>query len=96
VRQLAAENSNQKISEKSLDTIAIDNLYKTACAKNDSRKLRKKMLMNMTHKEQTMKWQPCAAMYSLVCSLGQTFSATSIFGGRPGQQRSIDNRNIRH
>jgi len=38
VRQLAAENSNQKISEKSLDTIAIDNLYKTACAKNDSRK----------------------------------------------------------
>ena len=38
VRQLAAENSNQKISQKSLDTIAIDNLYKTACAKNDSRK----------------------------------------------------------
>ena len=38
MRQLAAENSNQKISEKSLDTIAIDNLYKTACAKNDSRK----------------------------------------------------------
>jgi len=44
------------------------------------------------HNEQTMKWQPCAAMHSLVCSLGVTASAAGNFGGRPGQI-SEDRRN---
>ena len=54
-----------------------------------------KMMTIRIHTEQTMKWQPCAAMHSLVCSLGVTRSA-NMFGGRPGQQISEDRRNSRH
>jgi len=53
------------------------------------------MLTMRKHKEQTMKWQPCAAMYSLVCSLDVMASTTSIFGGRPGFQISENRRNNR-
>jgi len=54
------------------------------------------MLMSRTYKEHSMKWQPCAAMYAVVCSLGLTLSANNIFGRRLGQETSIDSRNIRH
>lgn len=53
------------------------------------------MLKSRTYKEHTMKWQPCAAMYAVVCSLGLSLSATNIFGGRLGQETSIDSRNIK-
>src|ERR1044072_10059812 len=46
------------------------------------------MLTMRKHKEQTMRWQPCAAMYSLVCSLDVMASTTSLFGGRRGFQIS--------
>jgi hypothetical protein len=54
------------------------------------------MLTMTKHKEQTMKWQPCAAMYSFVCSLGVMASTTSILGDRPGFQISENRRNSRH
>ena len=82
---------------KDLDTIAIDPLYKRVRAMDQSRTARKKlsMLKSRTYKEHTMKWQPCAAMYTVVCSLGLTLSATNSFGGRLGQETSIDSRNIK-
>jgi len=53
------------------------------------------MLKSRTYKEHTMKWQPCAAMHPVVCSLGMGSSAVNIFGGRLGQETSIDSRNIK-
>ena len=42
-----------------------------------------------------MPWQPSAAMYAVVCSLGLTSSATDYFGGRLGLETAINRRNIR-
>jgi len=82
---------------KDLDTIAIDTLYKTVRAIIVSRAARKKlsMMTSRTYKQPIDKWQPCAAMYTVVCSVGLTLSATNIFGGRLGQETSIDSRHIR-
>ena len=63
----------------------------TSCAREEQTS----MLMSRINKEHSMKWQPCAAMYPVVCSLGLTLSATNIFGGRLGQETSIDSRRIR-
>ncbi len=58
------------------------------------------MLTSRTYKEPIDKWQPSAAMYAVVCSLGLSLasvsSGTNIFGGRLGQDTSIDSRHIRH
>ena len=72
---------------KDLDTTAIDTLYKNVRAMDQSRSVRKKisMLMSRTYQQHSMKWQPCAAMYPVVCSLGLTLSATNIFGGKLSQ-----------
>jgi len=59
----------------------------------------KEMIAMMTirkHNEQTMQWQPCAAMYAVVCALGLTASTTDDFGGRLGQLISENRRNSRH
>jgi hypothetical protein len=59
----------------------------------------KEMISMMTirkHNEQTMRWQPCAAIYAVVCSLGLTASATDDFGGRPEQGIFENRRNSRH
>src|SRR5438034_8693032 len=88
--------------EKVLDTIAIDTLYKTVRAIVVSRTARKKlsMMTSRTYKEHSTKWQPCAAMYAVVCTLGLSSASvslrTNIFGGRLGQEASIDSRRIRH
>jgi len=83
--------------EKDLDTIAIDTLYKRVRASVASRTARKKlsMMTSRTNKQPVDKWQPCAAMNAVVCSLGLSLSATNIFGGRLGQEASIDSRHIR-
>jgi hypothetical protein len=57
------------------------------------------MVTTRTNKEQSTRWQPCAAMYTVVCSLGLSVasisSGTNIFGGNLGQETSIDSRQIR-
>jgi len=53
------------------------------------------MMTGRMNKEHSMKWQPCAAMYPVVCSLGLTLSAANIFGGLLGQETSIDSRRIK-
>ena len=55
-------------------------------------------MMTITkHKEQTMMWQPSAATYLLVCSVGMATSLTNLFGGRTEQPIFEDRRNnIRH
>ena len=50
------------------------------------------MLTTKTYKEHSIKWQPRAAMYPIVCSLGLTLSALSMFDGRLGQEQFINNR----
>src|SRR5947208_8571261 len=84
-------------SRKDLDTIAIDTLYKRVRAIIVSRTARKKlsMMTSRTYQKHSTKWQPCAAMYTVVCSLGLSLSATNMFGGRLGQEASIDSRRIR-
>ena len=83
--------------EKVLDTIAIDNLYKQVRAISESRTMRKKTsMMTGINKEHSMKWQPSAAMYRVVCSLGLTLSATNIFGGLLGRQTSDSRRMKQH
>jgi hypothetical protein len=58
------------------------------------------MMTTRTYKQQSTKWQPCAAMHAVVCSLGLSLASvslrTNIFGGRLGQETSIDSRHIRH
>jgi hypothetical protein len=54
------------------------------------------MMTTRTYKEHSTKWQPSAAMYVVVCSLGLTPSATNIFGGNLGQEMARDSRYIRH
>src|SRR5437870_5047365 len=88
-------------SRKDLDTIAIDTLYKTVRAITVSRTARKKlsMMTSRTYQKHSTKWPPCAAMYAVVCSLGLSSASvslrTNIFGGRLGQETSIDSRRIR-
>ena len=77
-------------------------LYKAGCAFALVVHCEEKFLMMMTrtYKEQSTKWQPCAAMYTVVCSLSLSSASvslrTNIFGGRLGQETSIDSRHIRH
>jgi hypothetical protein len=54
------------------------------------------MLMMTTYKEHSMKWLPRAAMCVVVCSLGLNLSAINMFGGRLGQETSIDSRITKH
>jgi len=54
------------------------------------------MLTTRTYKEHSMKWQPSAAMCAVVCSLGLTLSAINTFGGRLGQEASINSRKTKH
>jgi hypothetical protein len=57
------------------------------------------MMMSRTNQKHSTKWQPCAAMYTVVCSLGLSSASvslrTNIFGGSLGQEASIDSRHIR-
>jgi len=53
------------------------------------------MLMSRKHNEHPTKWQPRAAMYMVVCSIGLSLSATNNFGGRLEGRTSIDSRQIR-
>jgi len=79
-----------------LDRNAGPVLYKATCAHEAQREGNISMLTTRTYKQHPTKWQPCAAMYPVVCSLGLTLSAIDTFGGRLGQERSIDSRNLRH
>src|SRR5258708_38293241 len=86
---------------KDLDMIATDTLDKKVRATPQSRTARKKpsMMTSRTYQKPIDKWQPCAAMYMVVCSLGPSSASvslrTNIFGGRLGQEASIDSRRIR-
>lgn len=95
-RVIKANTCSQIVFRKVLDTIAIDTLYKTVRAIVVSRTVRKKlsMLTSRIYKEPVSKWQPCAAIYEIVCALSLSLSATNI-GGRLGQETSIDSRHIR-
>jgi len=53
------------------------------------------MLTNRTYRENVDKWQPCAAMYRTVSSLGLTVTATNNFGGNIGRGMSIDSRQLK-
>jgi hypothetical protein len=57
------------------------------------------MMTSRTYKEHSTKWQPCAAMYAVVCSLGLSLASvslgTNIFAGRLGQETSLDSRHIK-
>lgn len=57
------------------------------------------MMTSRTHKEHSIKWQPSAAMYAIVCSLGLSFVPVSMvtknFGGKLRPETSIDSRQIR-
>jgi hypothetical protein len=52
------------------------------------------MMTNRTFNEHA-KWQPCAAIYGLVCVLRLSLLSVNMFGGRLGQEASIDSRHIR-
>ena len=54
------------------------------------------MMMTRTYKEHSTKWLPTAAIYVVVCSLGQILSATNILGGILEQEMPRDSRYIRH
>jgi len=54
------------------------------------------MMTIRTYKQQPTKWQPRAAKYTVVCSLGLGMPLVNIFGGRLEQATSIDSRHIRH
>lgn len=55
------------------------------------------MLTSQTYKEHSTKWQqPGGAMRGVVCALGLSLSTVNNFGGKLGQETSIDSRHIRH
>jgi hypothetical protein len=53
------------------------------------------MMTSRKQYEQSMPWQPSAAMFAVVCSLGQTSSATDYRGGRLGIETPINRRHIK-
>jgi len=57
------------------------------------------MMTSRTNQKHSTKWQPCAAMYTVVCALSLSSASvslrTNIFGGRLGQETSIDSRHIK-
>ena len=82
--------------QKVLDRISGPTLYKTDCA-NDKLRVEENnsMLMSWAYKEHSTKWQPSAAIYTVVCSLGLILSATDYFGGSLGQETPINRRHIK-
>ncbi len=53
------------------------------------------MMTNWTPKEHKAKGQPYAGARGVIC-LGLGSSSVNTFGGRLGQETSIDSRQIRH
>ncbi len=56
------------------------------------------MMMSRKHYEQSMPWQPTAAICgaaAIVCSLGLTSSAIDYFGGRLDPETVINRRHIK-
>ena len=96
-RFLTAVNLSVNVKiKKLLDRTTGPVLYKAACAYEAQCEGNTSMLNTRTYKQHPTKWQPCAAMYPVVCSLGLTLSAINTLGGRLGQEQSIDSRNLRH
>ncbi len=54
------------------------------------------MLTSWTDKEHSPKSRPYTGMRGLACALGLSLPAANNFGGRLGQETSIDSRRIRH
>ena len=84
-------------AEKILDKISRLVLYREfAQARRDAHAKEKlSMLTSWIYKEHSTKWQPRGAMRGVVCALGLSLSAVNNFGGRLGQETSIDSRHIR-
>jgi hypothetical protein len=53
------------------------------------------MMTSRKQFEQSMPWQPSAAMFGVVCSLGQTSSTSDYRGGRLGKETPINRRHIK-
>jgi hypothetical protein len=53
------------------------------------------MMTSRKQYEQSMAWQPSAAMRAVVCSLDQTSSSLDYFGGRLGNETPINRRHIK-
>ena len=85
-------------SQKLLDRIAIDTLYKRVRATIVSHTARKKlsMMTSRTYKEHTAKWSTRVEMRAVCLAGGLSLSSVNYFGARLGQPRAIDSRNIRH
>ncbi len=54
------------------------------------------MLTSWTYKEHTAKRPSCAGMRGVCLSVSLSLSPINIFGGRLGQETSIDSRHNRH
>jgi len=88
--------SRQKVCDKNFLTREALILYTEQFAREGvANKEREISMMTRKQYEQSMPWQPSAAMKSVVCSLGQTLSATDYFGGRLGKETSINRRHIK-
>ena len=85
-------------SQKLLDRIAIDTLYKRVRATIVSHTARKKlsMMTSRTYKEHTAKWSTRVEMRAVCLAGGLRLSSVNYFGARLGQPTAIDSRNIRH
>ena len=71
---------------------AIDTLYKSARARRACEGTREEtsMMTIRKHSEQTMPWQPSAAMFAGVCSMGLIPSASDYLGRL--EQETVINR----
>jgi hypothetical protein len=81
-----------------LDRIAGHILYKNGCAIMSiaHREERLSMLTSWTYKEHTPKQPAYAGMGGVCLRVGLSLSSVNIFGGRLGQETSIDSRHTRH
>ena len=93
-----ANYDSQIVFQKVLDRMGGPTLYTNAALDRPltQRDGENQMLTSWTHKEQTTKRRPTAAMRGVCLGVGRSLSPANIFDGRLGQATSIDSRHLRH
>jgi len=94
---ISMNTSQQKVCDRNFLTREALILYTKQFAREGVARIGREISMMTSRKqyEQSMPWQPSAAMKSVVCSLGQTSSTTDYFGGRLGDETPINRRHIK-
>jgi hypothetical protein len=93
----STNTSQEKVCDRNFLTREALILYTEQFAREGvaTKEEKNSMMTSRKQFEQSMPWQPSAAMFAIVCSLVQTSSATDYRGGRLGKETPINRRHIK-